>query len=224
MFDRKSLLIATLAASVFVSTPARAETGFYIHGGLNATTLEQTNTRNTGTNLPNDGPAGGPSISVIDKDTGASAYLAGGYQYQITPDFFVAVEVFYADETANSKTFNSVKTTDIELDQSYGLDVKFGHNVTDKLSIYGLIGITQFEFDGQAAYTFAPPTDDLSDEETAFVYGGGLEIQLTDRWSTLAEVRLVNDLEFDTPVDRGGVQAKDELEFSIIRTGLKYRF
>ena len=51
-----------------------------------------------------------------------------------------------------------------------------------------------------------------------------VEIDFDDRWSTFAEVRLVNDLEFDTPVDRGGIQAQDELELTIIRTGLKYRF
>lgn len=221
---RASLISTVLTSVLLIGNSASAETGFYVHGGVNATTLEQVSSRNTGTSDPNSGPVGGPSISVSDKDTGASAYLAGGYEYQFSSDFFAAVEVFYADETAETRTFNSVKVTDIELESSYGIDLKFGHNVTDKLSIYGLIGVSQFEFDGKASYTFAPPVDDLSDEETAFVYGGGLEIRFNEKWSTLAEIRLVNDVEFDTPTDRGGVRSEDELDFSIIRTGLKYRF
>ena len=56
------------------------------------------------------------------------------------------------------------------------------------------------------------------------MYGGGVEISFNDNWSTIAEVRLVNDLEFDTPADRAGLRSRDELEFSIIRTGLKFRF
>ncbi len=224
MDNRKILLSLALLGGVASTSIAHAETGWYVLGGVNSTTVDQFNSRNTGTSDPNQGPVGGPSISVTDSDTGVSAFIAGGYQYDFSPDFYGAVEVFYSDEQAETQTFNSVKITDIELDASYGIDFKFGHNVTDRLAIYGLLGVTQFDFDGQASYTFAPPVDDLSDEEVAFVYGGGLEISFNDHWSTIAEFRLSNDVEFDTPVDRGGVQSEDEFDFAVIRTGLKYRF
>ncbi|MAI90767.1 outer membrane beta-barrel protein [Ponticaulis sp.] len=214
-----------LGASVLaIAGTAQADTGFFVSGGLNSTTLEQSTSRNTGTNEPNTGPAGGASATVTDQDTGVSVFVSGGYEYDLGNNFYVSGELFYADEAAETQTLNNVKVTDIELTSSYGLDVKFGHQVTDQFAVYGLIGVSQFEFDGLASYTFADPTDDLSDEEAAFVYGGGVEIDFDDRWSTFAEVRLVNDLEFDTPVDRGGIQAQDELELTIIRTGLKYRF
>lgn len=216
-----------IAASTFAIAAAgasHAEGSFFIEGGINSTTVEQGTSRNTGTNEPTTGPAGGPSITVTDRDTGASIYVSGGYEYDFTDKFFASGLVYYADETAETQTLNNVKVTDLELTSSYGVDLRLGHRVTDTFAVYGLLGVSQFEFDGQASYTFAPPIDDLSSEETAFVYGGGVEISFNDNWSTIAEVRLVNDLDFDTPADRAGLQSRDELEFSIIRTGLKYRF
>jgi len=117
-----------------------------------------------------------------------------------------------------------VKITDLSLNSSYGIDLKLGHNVTDKFAVYGLLGVAQYDFDGAISYTFAPPIDDISSEEAGFVYGGGVEIDFNDRWSTVAEVRLINDLDLTTPIDRGAIQSSDDLEFTVIRSGLKYRF
>ena len=217
-------ILSLVFLSFISASPAFAQTGFYIHGGVNSTTAEQSVSRNTGTNEPTIGPAGGPSISVTDQDTAASVYIAGGYEYRPLPDFFAALELYYADERADTVTLNNVKVTDLQLDTSYGVDLKFGHDVTDKFSIYGLVGVAQYEFDGQVSYTFADPIDDISNEEVAFVYGAGVEVKLTDQVSTLAEFRLTNDFEFDTPVDRGGILSDDELELTTIRAGLKYRF
>lgn len=207
-----------------ISGAASAESGWYVQGGFNSTTLEQATTRNTGTNGPNMGPAGGASASTSDRDTGASIYIAGGYEFSPFPDSFVAVEAYYADENAETQNINNVKVTDLTLNSSYGVDLKLGHSVTDKFAVYGLLGIAQYDFDGTITYTFAPPVDDISSEEAGFVYGGGVEIKFNDNWSTVAEVRLINDLDLSTPIDRGAIQSSDDLEFTIIRSGLKYKF
>lgn len=217
-------IAASAAFAIAVAPAAMADSGWYVHGGINATTIEQGTTRNTGSNQPNVGPAGGASASTVDKDTGASIYLAGGYEINPFPDSFVAVEIYYADETAETHNINNVKVTDIELSSSYGIDLKLGQNVTDKFAVYGLAGFAEYDFDGQASYTFAPPIDDISSKETAFVYGGGVELAFNDKWSTIAEVRLSNDVEISTPVDRGGISADDEIDFFVIRSGLKFRF
>ena len=221
----KFIAIASAAAlaSVLAGT-ASAESGWYVHGGINSTTFEQSTTRNTGTNQPNVGPAGGASASTSDQDTGASLYIAGGYEIKPFPDSFAAVEVYYADETAETQNINNVKITDVSLNSSYGIDLKLGHNVTDKFAVYGLIGVAQYDFDGAISYTFAPPIDDISSEEAGFVYGGGVEIDFNDNWSTIAEVRITNDLDLSTPVDRGAIRSSDDLNFTVIRSGLKYRF
>lgn len=217
--------VSAFAALSFVLTPvAVAESGWYVHGGINSTTFEQATTRNTGTNGPTVGPAGGPSISSVAQDTGASVYIAGGYEFEPFPDSFVGIEVFYADETAETTNINNVKVTDVSLNSSYGFDVKLGKNVTDDFAVYGLLGVTQYDFDGAITYTFAPPIDDIASEEAAFVYGGGVELAFNDRWSTIAEVRVSNDVDLSTPVDRGAIQSEDDMEFLVIRSGLKYRF
>ena len=221
----KFIAIASAAALASVLTgTASAESGWYVHGGINSTTFEQSTTRNTGTNQPNVGPAGGASASTSDQDTGASFYIAGGYEIKPFPDSFAAVEVYYADETAETQNINNVKITDVSLNSSYGIDLKLGHNVTDKFAVYGLIGVAQYDFDGAISYTFAPPVDDISSEEAGFVYGGGVEIDFNDNWSTIAEVRITNDLDLSTPVDRGAIQSSDDLNFTVVRSGLKYRF
>lgn len=215
------------ATAIFTSTATPvvfADSGWYAHAGFNSTTVEQSTTRNTGSNQPNVGPAGGASASTVDQDTGASFYIAGGYEIIPFPDSFAAVEVYYADETAETQNINNVKVTDVELNSSYGIDLKLGQNVTEKFAVYGLLGVAQYDFDGQVSYTFAPPIDNIASEEAAFVYGGGVELALNDNWSTIAEVRISNDVEISTPVDRGGIQSRDELDLLVIRSGLKYRF
>lgn len=224
MFRKLQVALAIPITSLIIAGSATAQSGWYVHGGINSTTFEQSTTRNTGTNGPNVGPAGGASASTTDQDTGASLYIAGGYEFQPFPDSFAAVEVFYADETAETQNINTVKITDVSLNSSFGIDLKLGHNVSDKFAVYGLLGVAQYDFDGAITYTFAPPIDDISSEETGFVYGGGVEIKFNDNWSTIAEVRLTNDLDLATPVDRGAISSSDDLDFTVIRSGLKYRF
>ena len=220
-----SAAMALLAVSSIAT--ANAETDFYVHGGVNSTTVTQTLQRNTGTNIPTSeetGPANGGSFTTSNQDTGASFYIAGGVEFDVFEDSFVAIEVFYADETAETININSVLVNEVSLNSSYGADVKLGQNVTDKFAIYGLLGVAQFDFDSDVSYTFAPPTDDAGTEEAAFVYGGGVELSLSERISVVTDIRIANDVSFDTPIDRAGVRSENELDFVTIRSGLKYRF
>lgn len=220
------LLTLLSTATVLALTPsmASAADGVYISGGFNSTTQENNQSRNTGSNQPNTGAAGGASGTVVDKETDFGFVAGVGYKKHFTEDFFGSVEVFYSAENVDTTTLNNVKINHVELNSTYGVDFRFGTDVTDKVSIYGLVGATAHDFDSSISYTFAPPKDSVSDEEWGLSYGGGVEIGLSDRLSTFGEFRLVNDLEFDTPVDRGGIQAQEELNYSTIRTGLRYSF
>ncbi|WP_018995727.1 outer membrane protein [Hirschia maritima] len=215
---------AICAATVAFAGQAIADSGFYISGGLNSTSLTHDVSRNTGSNLPNTGASGGPSATTTDRDTGASVYIAGGYRFDIFEDSYLEVEAFYADESAETQNLNGVLVSELELSNSYGLDLHLGQQITEKFSIYGLVGVTQYEGDANQFYTFAPPVSAVEFEETAFVYGAGVELALTDKLSTFGEVRLSNDVDFDTPVDQGGIRAENNLEFTTIRSGLKFKF
>ena len=220
----KTIAAATLLTSVIAGPSAIAAEGLYISGAINSTTQESFSSRDTGSNTPNVGAAGGPSGTVVDKDTGIGFVGGIGYKKQLTEDFFASVEAFYSAEDADTTTLNNVRVNHVELSATYGADLRLGTNVTDKVSIYGLAGITAHDFDSAISYTFAPPKDNVSGEEWGFTYGGGVEIGLTDRLSTFGEFRLVNDLDFDTPVDRGGVSNTEELDYTTIRTGLRFSF
>ncbi len=220
----RTLAIAAATSSVLVGGAAYADNGFYVTGGLNSTSLTQTLTRNTGSNQPNTGPAGGPSISTSDKDTGASFYVSGGYRFDVLSDSYIEIEGFYADETAETKNLNNVLVSQVELKSSYGVDVHLGKQITDTFSVYGLVGLAQYDGNVNLSYTFAPPTDFAEIEETTFVYGAGVEIGLSDKISTFGEVRISNDVEFETPIDQGGLTSVNDLDFTTIRSGLKFKF
>ena len=222
----KNLILsaAILTAPVALSAPAFAGDGVYVTGGINTTTQSSFSSRNTGSNQPNTGAAGGASGTVIDKDTGVGFVGGIGYKKHITPDFFISAEGFYSEESARTTTINNVKVNEVELNSTYGADLRFGTDVTDKVAIYGLVSATAHDFDSSLSYTFAPPTDFVSDEVWGFTYGGGVEIALSDRVSTYGEFRIANDLDFDTPVDRGGIATLEELDYATVRTGLRFSF
>jgi opacity protein-like surface antigen len=218
-------LVASTSFSQVAAQPALD--GFYVTGGFNSTTVEQNLTRNTGTNIPTDpstGPANGPSITASNRETDFGIALGVGYHWDVSDDFFLAAEVFYSDENTETQVINNVLVNDVELNSTYGIDLKAGHNVTEKFAVYGLMSATAYDFDSTISYTFAPPVDRVSEDEFAFTYGGGVEIALNDNWSTFAEVRIANDLDFTTPTDRGGIDSQNELNFNTIKTGLKYSF
>ena len=225
----KSTLLSTLASLSIVSilgvsAPAFAGDGIYISGSINSTTQENNHSRNTGSNQPNVGAAGGASNTVVDKETGIGFVGSIGYKKHFTEDFFGSVEAFYSFEDVDTTIINNVLVNNVDLNSTYGVDARFGTNVTDKVAMYGLIGATAYDFDSSLSYTFAPPTEFVSESEWALTYGGGVEIQLNDNWSTFGEFRLSNDLDFDTPVDQGGITSINELNYSTLRSGLRFSF
>ena len=212
------------AAILAAAGTASAGDGLYISGSFNSTTQEHNQTRDTGTNGPTVGPAGGASISAVDKESGFGFVGGVGYKVHFTEDFYVSAEAFYSFEDVQTRVLNNVKVTDVSLESTYGVDLRFGTDVTDKISVYGLAGPTAHDIDAQISYTFAPPLDSASETVWGFSYGGGVEINFNDRVSTYGEFRLVNDLEFDTPVDQGGITSIDDLNYATIRTGLRFSF
>ena len=53
----RKMIATTALVAALTPAAAMAQSGWYVHGGVNATTVEQSTTRNTGTNEPNVGPA-----------------------------------------------------------------------------------------------------------------------------------------------------------------------
>ncbi len=223
---QKILPLTALALTIgLYSAPAFAADGFYVSGAINTTTQENNQSRNTGTNAPLVGAVGGPSGTVSDKETDIGIALGVGYKKHVfRDDVYISGEVFYSFENVETTTLNSVKVNEVSLDSTYGFDVKFGTDVTNKVSIYGLVGATNFDFDSAIAYTFADPVADASDDEWGFTYGGGVEVAITRRISTFGEFRLSQDIDFDTPVDQGGIQAEEDLNYTVLKTGLRYSF
>ena len=219
-----SKIIALSLLTFGVSSPAFAGDELYITGAINSTTQENNQSRDTGSNQPNVGPAGGASGTVVDKETGIGFLLGLGYKKQLTSDFFASVEGFYSLEDVQTTTINNVKVTEVDLESTFGADLRLGTDVTDKVAIYGLIGATAHEIDGRVSYTFAPPVDLINETVWGLTYGGGVEIALSDHITTFGEFRIANDLSFDTPVDRGGIQSSDHLNYTTIRTGLRVSF
>lgn len=218
------LTTVTAALMLALSTPAIAADGIYVSGGINGTTQENNQSRNTGSNQPNTGAGNGPSGSVVDKENGIGFVGGIGYKKHVTEDFFVSAEGFYSTENVDTTIINNVLVNNVDLNSTYGADLRMGTDVTDKVAIYGLISATAYDFDSQISYTFAPPMDAVSESKWALTYGGGVEIALNDRISTFGEFRIANDLSFETPVDRGGVTSRNELNFTTLRTGLRFSF
>lgn len=216
--------LSGLALIMGVATPAFAGDGIYVSGGVTATTQENNQTRNTGSAAPNAGPANGPSASVVDKDTGIGFVGAVGYKTHFSNGFFGAVEAFYSTESAETTIVNNVLVNTVELNSSYGVNAQLGHDVTDTLAVYGLFGATAYDFHSQLGYTFAPPMEEVDASEWAFTYGGGVEVKLSERVSTFGEFRISNDLSFETPVDKGGVTSRNELNYTVLRTGIRFSF
>lgn len=218
------IMTAAIALTFSSAAPSFANDGISVFGGFGSTTQEFNQSRNTGSNQPNTGAAGGPSGTVVDKETGVSFFGGVGYKTHLGDDTFVRLDGFYSAEDVDTTIINNVLVNNVELNSSYGGDIKLGYDATDKLGIYGLIGATAFDFDSQISYTFAPPMDAVSETEWALTYGAGVELALSDRISTFGEVRIANDVNFTTPTDKGGVNSNNDLNFTSVRSGLRFSF
>jgi opacity protein-like surface antigen len=218
MIKSMFLTAALLAGTALTSTTASAEDGFYISGSVTATDLSHGINRNTG-------QMDSPSISSFSSDTDVGLRLGLGYKAHVSKDFFMAFEGFYSWENASTESLNGMLRSTLDLDASYGADLRLGYDVSDKFAVYALAGLTYLDFDNDTGYTFAPPMQELSETEGGFTYGFGAEIQLTDRYSVVGEYRITNDVGFTPNPDVvGGFVNDNQIDHGAFRLGVNFSF
>ena len=211
--------LLALASSAAFSTSALASDGFYISGYLQNTTQDHTIERNTGTNTT-------PSITTSSEETDVGVGLALGYKTHVKDKVFVAVEGFYNKESAETRNLNNLLITEVELDSTYGINLKAGFDVTPEFSVYGFIGSTWVDIDLDNAYPFAPPMRSGSETESEVSFGFGVSYRLTESVAVIGEYTQLNDLDFD-PLPEVAVPGKvnpNELDLSSWKVGVSYHF
>lgn len=215
---KNSSLITAAALFAFAGQAASAGDGFYVSGSITATDLNHNINRNTGL-------MDSASVSSSVSDTNVGLRLGAGYKTHLSDKVFVAVEGFYAFENAETESLNGMLVSRLELDASYGADLRLGYDITEEFSLYALAGVTALDFDNNTAYTFAPPMQELSATETGFTYGIGGELQMTDRMSIIAEYRLTKDVDFTPNPDRVGELVNENLiDHGALRVGVNFSF
>lgn len=215
----KSILAAScVIAGASVAPAAFAGDGVYVSGSIGGTQLGHSIRRETGVQDV-------PSISTLTEETDLTLRFGVGYKQHVTDRAFLAAEAFYAWENGSTSSVNGVLVSDLELDASFGGDVRFGYDITDDFSLYGLAGVTWLEFDNDTSYTFAPPVNTLSETEAGFTYGLGAELALTDRVSVIGEYRITNDVSFTPNADRVGEIINDnDIDRNSLRLGVNFSF
>jgi len=198
---------------------AAANDGLYAAGFLLNTTQDHTSERNTGTNTT-------PSITTSSEETDIGFGLALGYKTHINEKAFFVVEGFYNKEGAETRNLNNLLITQVELDSTYGINLKAGVDVTNEFSIYGFIGSTWIDIDLHNSYPFAPPMRQGSETESEFSFGFGVSYMLSEDLAVVGEYTQLNDLAFD-PLPEVAVAGKvnpNQLDLSSWKVGLSYSF
>ena len=210
--------LAAVAASVFSMTAAAGD-GVYISGFVKNSTLAHTIERNTGTNTT-------PSITTRSEETDFGLGLALGYKTHIDDTLFVGIEAFYNEEDVQTRNLNNLLITEVDLNSTYGINLKGGFDITEKFSLYGKIGATWVDFDLNNSYPFAPPMTSASETENEISYGFGVEYALSDKLSVVGEYTQITDLDF-SPIPEVAVPGKinpNELDLSSWQIGVSYSF
>lgn len=212
-----SMVVALTATGL--STSALANDGLYIGGHLQSSTLSHSIERNTGV-------AANPSITSFAKETDAGLGVHLGYKHHLSSDTFVAAELFYTDENTSTTNINNMLQTIVDLNTTYGINVKAGFDVTDKFSLYGIVGATVLDIDLHNSYPFAPPMRNGSTSEVGLALGAGFEFALDKNWSVKGEYTRVNDVDF-TPLPEVAVPGKinpNELDYDNLKIAISYSF
>lgn len=214
---------AIVAALIAVVGSAATAEGLYVSGSVQGLSYGHEIERNTGATLV--GPD--PSAVTRTEDTGVSIGVALGYEQAINPSLYWGAEVFYNGSDASTRNINGVLVTDVDVDATYGVRGILGTNVTDKVQLYAHAGITQVDFDINNSYTFAPPVTSRSEEDTAFSYGFGAAVAVSDRVSVFGEYTQIADVEFNgIPEVAGGTNRvnPNTLDLSSVALGVKISF
>lgn len=217
-FIRAAAIAAAGITGLAAATAASAADGIYVSGSISATELGHSISRNTGVHEE-------PSISTLTEETDVSLRLGLGYKHHVTDRAFVAVEAFYSWENGSTRSLNGVLASELDLDATFGGDARFGYDVTENFAVYGLAGVTWVDFDNDTGYTFAPPTQFLSDTQAGFTYGFGAELALSERISLIGEYRITNDISFTPNADRvGELVNANSIDLSSMRLGVNFSF
>lgn len=213
-----ALAASALLAGVAAAPTAMAGDGLYVSGSIGGTQLGHSIRRNTGAQDV-------PSISTLTEETDLTLRFGLGYKQHVTDRVFLAAEAFYAWENGSTSSVNGVLVSDLDLESSFGGDVRFGYDITDDFALYGLAGVTWLKFDNDTSYTFAPPVNTLSQTEAGFTYGLGAEVSVTDRISLIGEYRITNDVSFTPNADRvGDIVNDNDIDRNSLRLGLNFSF
>jgi opacity protein-like surface antigen len=219
MLTTKHTILALAIASSAVTATANAKDGFSIGTFTSNSTLTHTIERNTGSNQT-------PSLSSRVEESDFGFGVTVGYQFHVTDDIFLGAEAFYQEQDIETRNLNNLLITQLTLNNTYGVKFKAGVDVTDKLSVYGLIGQTNLDFDIDNSYPFVPPMRTATRDIDELTIGFGAQYAISDRWSVTAEYSQLNDVSFD-PIPEVAVPGKindNEIDFSSISFGVNYNF
>ena len=222
----KTFAAASAIAAVLVPSMASANE-LYVTGSVGQSDLDHQIQRDLGENPPMlpVGDAGGSSFA---SDTAGSYQLAAGYEFDLADSpMFVAIEGFYAIETADTRNINGVLVTDVDLDARYGGRALFGYDVTDDFAVYTHGGVEWIDYDVTNSYTFAPPVTERSDTESAFSYGVGMRYDLSDNIAVVVDYTQVSDVDFaGIPEVAGdtGRENPNRLSLSRLSSGIRLSF
>jgi len=219
--NTKSLTVTMLSGITLLSTAllTQADSGFYAGVAIGQSTLAHEIQRDTGSDAS-------PSISTRNEETDIALRFSVGYTVDLTEKTHVAVEGFYSLEDASTLSKNNLLVSRVNLDSTYGFNVKPGIHITEDFTLFAILGLTVLDFELNNSYPFAPPVRSASEQEQAFNFGFGGEYTLTDNFSVFGEYSQVKDVSFD-PIPEVAVAGKinpNELDYSSLNIGVKYLF
>lgn len=212
-------LVSLLTLGIAVTATAHGKDGFSIGSVVSNGTFGHTIERNTGSDTS-------PSLTSFTEETDYGFGLTAGYQFHLNDDIFLGADVFYQEQNAETRNINNLLITELTLNESYGIKFKLGVDVTEKFSVYGIVGQTTLDFDINNSYPFAPPVRDGNTDVDEVTFGIGAEYAIADNWSFVAEFNQLNDVSFD-PLPEVAVPGKindNEVDFSALSFGLNYNF
>lgn len=219
MFNSKKVAAVLAIISTSAISTAHANDGFSLGVTVGNGTFSHTIERNTGSNTT-------PSITTRTEESDLAVGLNAGYQINLDNSLYFGIEAFYKEENIQTRNINNLLITELSLENSYGLNLKAGVNVTDKFSIYTLLGQTTLDFDINNSYPFAPPLRDGSESVDEVTYGIGAQFSVNDHWSVTAQYTQLNDVSFD-PLPEVAVPGKindNEVDLTALTFGVNYNF
>lgn len=212
-------LALTISAVAISSSVIAADDGFYVGGQVQSSTFGHTIQRDTGSST-------NPSITTFTEESDAAFGIHAGYKHHVTDDAFVAAEVFYNAENAETRNINNMLQTQLELNATYGINFKAGVDVTDKFSVYGIAGATALDFDIHNSYPFAPPMRSGDADEVGLSLGAGFEYKINNQWSVKGEYIQIKDVDF-APLPEVAVPGKinpNDVDYDSLSFGISYHF